>query len=996
MQGSDPIPPQNNFGQGKKSAKNRRRKLYYRPTLEALEDRITPYVLSGYSFASANISASFVPDGTWDYGYQSDLFALYNASYPTATWQLQFAKALQTWANSSALNFHFVSDDGSPSGTSGLAQGDPRFGDIRLDANTGLPTLGGAWFPAANTTLGGDVTINGTTAAGTLSELYSILLHELGGALGLGEGSLAPSVMNGSGPFSGLYADDIAGIQALYGTRPSDTASHNLASPTPLTLSSGGVTLNNANITSVGAVDYYKVTAPASSDGTLTVSVDARNLSLFQPKVAVFDAAGHLLATANASIYGSVATVNLTGLVAGQSYVLEAAGATTDVFGMGAYKLTAQFGSGASVSSIKAPSGLTASAVSAQVNLVWTGNDAKATGYVIDRSTDGVNWSQVANLPAGGTSYADSAVSAGLTYDYQVYAVIGTTLSNSSNMAGATLIPLAPAALTAAGVSTSQINLSWSAVTGAMGFAIERSPDGVTWAQIATTAAGVTSYQDAGLGAGSTYLYEVCANNAGGNSAFSNQARATTLAAAPPLSAAPGLAAWAASSTQVNLSWIDSIGNATGYVVDRSLDGVNWTKLANLGASTSYADTLVSAGLTYDYRVSAVRGTLFSSPSAPASVTLAPLAPAALTATRASPSQINLVWSNVTGETGFTIERSADGINWIQIAVTAPNITSYQDIGLNAGTTYHYHVSATNAGGNSPTRTASATTVLAAPTGLIATAVSPGQVNLVWSDIPGEIGFVIEHSPNGVNTWTQFAATAPGVNNYSNTGLYAGHTCYYRVRAKYTAGVSAASTKAWATTPLVPPPTGLTAGTVSTSQINLAWSDVPGETGFRIERSPNGVDTWTQIATTATGVTWFQNTGLYSGRTYYYRVRACTAAGVSAPSTRASARTVPLAPLGLSAKTVSSSQINLTWSDVTGETGFQIERSLDGLHWTALASTAANVTSFKDTGLLSATTYYYRVRATNPGGTSAPSAVASAVPRYIPIIPQSQAFLYFF
>src|SRR5262249_40409722 len=42
--------------------------------------------------------------------------------------------------------------------------------------------------------------------------------------------------------------------------------------------------------------------------------------------------------------YGDVATVNLSGLVVGQTYYIRAAGATTDAFGMGAYKLTAQFG----------------------------------------------------------------------------------------------------------------------------------------------------------------------------------------------------------------------------------------------------------------------------------------------------------------------------------------------------------------------------------------------------------------------------------------------------------------------------------------------------------------------------------------------------------------------------------------------------------------------------------------------------------------------------
>src|SRR6516225_3698373 len=223
MQGR--IPPHVASFQGKKAAKNRRRKSTFRPFLEPLEDRITPYVLSGYSWASTNISASFMPDGTSDMGYQSDLFALYNASYPTATWQLQFAKALQTWADASSLNFHFVADDGSYSGIPGLIQGDSRFGDIRLAASTGMPDLGFAWFPGGSTS-GGDITLNGTTAD-SLSLLFAILLHEAGGALGLGEGSQAPSVMNNFG--SSLYPDDIAGIQALYGVRPADTASHSLS-----------------------------------------------------------------------------------------------------------------------------------------------------------------------------------------------------------------------------------------------------------------------------------------------------------------------------------------------------------------------------------------------------------------------------------------------------------------------------------------------------------------------------------------------------------------------------------------------------------------------------------------------------------------------------------------------------------------------------------------------------------------------------------------------
>src|SRR5262249_46015363 len=121
-------------------------------------------------------------------------------------------------------------------------------------------------------------------------------------------------------------------------------ASNNtLATATALTLSYGGVT-TNADVTTPADVDNYRVVVPAGSNGTLTVSVDARNLSLFTPKVSVFNSSGTLAATASATPYGGGATVSLTGLVAGQTYSAQAAGATTDAFGMGAYKLTAQFG----------------------------------------------------------------------------------------------------------------------------------------------------------------------------------------------------------------------------------------------------------------------------------------------------------------------------------------------------------------------------------------------------------------------------------------------------------------------------------------------------------------------------------------------------------------------------------------------------------------------------------------------------------------------------
>ena len=88
-------------------------------------------------------------------------------------------------------------------------------------------------------------------------------------------------------------------------------------------------------------------------------------------------------------------------------------------------------------------------------------------------------------------------------------------------------------------------------------------------------------------------------------------------------------------------------------------------------------------------------------------------------------------------------------------------------------------------------------------------------------------------------------------------------------------------------------PGGLAATAVSASRIDLRWTDLSTEeTGFAIERSGDGGSTWAQIAVVNGNVTSYSNIGLSAGTTYVYRVRATSAAGASAPSTFASARTL--------------------------------------------------------------------------------------------------------
>src|SRR5437763_15794694 len=89
----------------------------------------------------------------------------------------------------------------------------------------------------------------------------------------------------------------------------------------------------------------------------------------------------------------------------------------------------------------------------------------------------------------------------------------------------------------------------------------------------------------------------------------------------------------------------------------------------------------------------------------------------------------------------------------------------------------------------------------------------------------------------------------------------------------------------------------------------------------------------------------------------------------------------PAAPTTLAATAVSPSQINLSWTDnATTEDGFRIERCAGAgcSAFVEIATVGANVVSYQNTGLTASTSYNYRVRAFNAGGTSSYTNTATA------------------
>ncbi len=623
---------------------------------------------------------------------------------------------------------------------------------------------------------------------------------------------------------------------------------------------------------------------------------------------------------------------------------------------------------------LAAPSGFTATAASAtEIDLAWTA-ETDATNYVIQRSTNQTVWTNLAPNPAlnsGSTSYADTTVSAGTTYYYRLSSVDAVGASAPATVASALTYTAAPT-LTATVASATSVNLAWSTVTGATSYALQSSPDGSTWITVVTQAGN--TYSNTALTADTPYYYQVIGIDATGNGSPSSAANVTTLLAAPS-----GFTGTVASATEIDLAWTAET-DATNYTIQRSVNQTIWTTLAPNPAlnssSTSYADTGLTPGTTYYYRLSSVDAA-GTSAAATATAGTVPATPT-LNAAVASATVVNLSWTVAKGATSYELQSSPDGSTWTTIVTQAG--TTYANTGLTADTAYDYQVIGINAAGNgTPSSTAAVTTLLAAPSAFAATVASATEIDLTWTAQSDATNYTIQRSTNGT-VWTNLAPN-PALNSasssYADTGVLAGTTYYYSITSSDAAGASApASTISALTVPAAPT---LAATVSSATQVNLVWTPSLGATSYTLQSSPDG-STWTTVVTQA-GTT-YANTGLTADTLYDYQVLPNNATGQGAASSTAGVTTLLAAPSGFTVTGASSTENDLAWTAETDATNYKIDRSTNQTAWTPLVPNPAldsSSTSYADTTAVAGTTYYYRIEGIDAAGTSAPATAAAIV-----------------
>ena len=342
-----------------------------------------------------------------------------------------------------------------------------------------------------------------------------------------------------------------------------------------------------------------------------------------------------------------------------------------------------------------------------------------ATNYQLLRSTDAVKFTTVANLSSATTSYNDTPTAPVSQYYYEVVAGNGLTTSGAAAPVKVVLAPAppsfnalpAPGNLVAALGTGNGVQLNWSDIAGETGYVIERAGNGVTWAQIGTTAAGVVTYTDANPAGSNLYFYRVSASGSGKNSVPSTVVSIANRPSAPSVTIGLTL------DTQVQLRW-GSMASPTGFTISRSTDGTNYTQIGTSPANFySYTDPGLTPMTPYFYRVVA-NGVVGDSLPGTATVTPRLVAPTVTVAQGTN--QLSVSWTSIAGANSYDLQRSTDNINFTTLATQAG--TSYADTTAAPLVEYYYRVVA------SDTTTGDSSLPSAADFGVV-----PGTVPAGWT-----------------------------------------------------------------------------------------------------------------------------------------------------------------------------------------------------------------------------------------------------------------------
>ena len=691
----------------------------------------------------------------------------------------------------------------------------------------------------------------------------------------------------------------------------------------------------------------------------------------------------------------TVTSTTITGLTANTTYyVIVSAGRTGADQGAAsdeASATTMRVAPG-SVSSLTASNRTTTS-----MDISWTATvtDTEVTAaFEIEWKTAAEAWDDdtVQTATSSSASYSLSSLIAGTEYNIRVR--IGCSSCESSDWTNATASarhpqPAQVTGITATGITSSAIPLSWTADSDADSYTLQWKASTTGTYNFQATPSG-NSYTLANLSAFTEYEARVKATHDDADDGdWSDAFTATTLLSTPSNPTATP------DHSSIAWDWPD-VTDASTYNLQWRVSGGSSTDVTGL-TDSAYTLASLSTSTDYEVRVRAVNGSNLSAWSSWVESTtslgaLAQVSGLSVT-TGSTTTSLSTSWTAVTNAATYRIQWSTTSGSFSNSNETTTSGVTYNLTGLSSGTTYYVQVRAEASGYTTGawSSEASGSTTPEVPSG-ITTTVTVDSIAVNWDAVTGassyDLRWRLDNNAGSVTDVANITDTTYTISSLaSNTA--------YQVRLRATANSLDSAWSAWldvttTSVDVAAAPTGLTL-TPGEESIALTWTaptNTGGETitAYVIEYRTAGATEWIRrdhasVTTSAT------IPNLTAGIEYEVQVAAVTSNGVGAftAAAMATAQGPPDTPappslrIDIAADAATLSAGEVYWTEPSdnggGITSYDLQYRESGTAaWTTLNTTNTTVPL---SGFSLHDVYEARVRANNAHGESAYSDIAT-------------------
>lgn len=431
---------------------------------------------------------------------------------------------------------------------------------------------------------------------------------------------------------------------------------------------------------------------------------------------------------------------------------------------------------------------------------------------------------------------------------------------------------------------------------------------------------------------------------------------------------------------QVKLSW-KMVAGAEGYEIERSTDRKSWSLIAapDGAASLCCIDGTTIPDETYYYRIRTYYTKngekQYGRWSDTVSVCTGLMTPSLKSAQAVSGGSVKVTWSAVPGADTYLVYRREQGGSWDpETPVKKTASLSFTDKTVEAGKTYYYTVKASCTLDGEvhyskySTKGIGVKVVPGTPKLTSIAAPDYKSLKISWNAVTGADGYRV-YRKTAEGTWKIVGDHLTG-NQYTDNSVDTGTEYTYTVSAFFlkddqiiegTCDEKGISGKALLDAPVIKG-----TSSVNYNSVKVSWGKVEGADGYRLYRRIQG-GSWI-VAADNLKTTSCTDTGADTGTRYYYTVRAYRMVNghrvLGAIPASVLGKAVPATPKPGTVTSVNYRNLKITWTGVSGASGYRIYRKESGGGWKYLADVKSTARSFTDGyKIITGKKYTYTVKA---------------------------------